>query len=103
VRVIAIARALIKDPQFMILDEATSDLDTESEHSIQQALQVLLKNRTCPAIAHRFSTIKNADKIAVIESGRIIKIGNHEQLLAAGNRYAQLYTLQFPQRSVEII
>jgi ABC-type multidrug transport system fused ATPase/permease subunit len=95
---IAIARALIKDPQFMILDEATSALDTESEHLIQQALQVLLKNRTCLAIAHRFSTIKNADKIAVIESGKIVEIGSHDQLLMAGDRYARLYALQFSQK-----
>jgi ABC-type multidrug transport system fused ATPase/permease subunit len=95
---IAIARASIKNPQFMILDEATSALDTESEDLIQQALQVLLKDRTCLAIAHRFSTIKNADRIAAIESGKIIEIGNHQQLLELDGYYAKLYRMQFPQQ-----
>ena len=96
---IAIARALIKDPQFLILDEATSALESESEYLIQQALKVLLKGRTCLAIAHRFSTIEGADLIAVIEAGKIVEIGTHEQLLAIGDRYAKLYHMQFPQKN----
>jgi subfamily B ATP-binding cassette protein MsbA len=96
---LAIARALIKNPQFLILDEATSALDTESEYLIQQGLQVLLKNRTCLVIAHRLSTIQNADLIVVLEKGKVIEKGNHEELITLGGRYAYLHTMQFPQKS----
>lgn len=95
---IAIARALIKNPQFLILDEATSALDTESEYLIKEALQELLKNRTCLVIAHRLSTIQNADLIVVLEKGQIIETGTHNQLLAHSGRYAHLHSLQFPQK-----
>ncbi|TVP65123.1 MAG: ABC transporter ATP-binding protein [Nodularia sp. (in: Bacteria)] len=98
---VAIARALIKNPQFLILDEATSALDTESEHLIKEALQELLKNRTCLVIAHRLSTIQNADLIVVLEKGQIIETGTHNQLLAHGGRYAHLHSLQFPQKREE--
>ena len=92
---IAIARALLCDAPFLILDEATSALDTESERHIQEALQVLQQNRTCIVIAHRLSTIENADKIAVMEQGKIIEQGDHHSLLAQKGAYAQLHSFQF--------
>ncbi len=79
---IAIARAVLRDPAILILDEATSSLDSESESLVQQALEALMKGRTSVVIAHRFSTIRNADKIVVLEDGKIIESGNHEELLA---------------------
>lgn len=94
---LAIARALIKNPSFLILDEATSSLDTESEYLIQQALQKLLQNRTCLVIAHRLSTIQNADMIVVLEQGKIIETGTHSELIAISGRYAYLHSMQFPQ------
>jgi len=92
---VAIARALLCDAPFLILDEATSALDTESERHIQDALQVLQKNRTCIVIAHRLSTIESADKIIVMEQGEIIEQGDHQTLLAKGGAYAQLHRFQF--------
>jgi ABC-type multidrug transport system fused ATPase/permease subunit len=79
---IAIARAILKDPKFLILDEATSALDSESEKWVQSALEELMKNRTSLIIAHRLSTIRSADKIIVMESGKIIEMGSHENLMA---------------------
>lgn len=92
---VAIARALLCDAPFLILDEATSALDTESERYIQDALQVLQKNRTCIVIAHRLSTIENADKIIVMEQGGILEQGDHKSLLAKGGAYAKLHSFQF--------
>lgn len=91
---LAIARAILADPKIIILDEATSSLDTESEALIQKSLNKLIKNRTTIVIAHRLSTIKKADQILVIESGRIVERGNHEQLIAKAGRYYDLYTYQ---------
>ncbi len=91
---IAIARALLQDAPILILDEATSALDAESEHKVQQALELLQKNRTSLVIAHRLSTIEAADRILVIESGSIIESGSHTELLAKGEHYAQLHRLQ---------
>lgn len=88
---IAIARAILKDAPILILDEATSALDTDSERYIQAALEDLMKNRTTFVIAHRLSTVQNADRILVMEKGRIIEQGTHDQLLANGGRYAHLY------------
>ncbi len=92
---IAIARALLRQAPILVLDEATSALDTESERKIQAALDALLKGRTNIVIAHRLSTIENADKIIVMEQGRIIEQGTHSELLDANGAYAQLYKLQF--------
>ena len=92
---VAIARALLCDAPFLILDEATSALDTESERHIQDALSVLQKDRTCIVIAHRLSTIESADKIIVMEQGKIKEEGDHHSLLAQDGAYAQLHKYQF--------
>ncbi|AUC81708.1 ABC transporter ATP-binding protein [Lacinutrix sp. Bg11-31] len=91
---IAIARAILADPKVIILDEATSNLDTESEALIQKSLSQLTKNRTTIVIAHRLSTIRKADQILVIEAGKIAERGNHDDLIAAQGRYYDLYTYQ---------
>ncbi|TCI84821.1 ABC transporter ATP-binding protein [Tenacibaculum sp. M341] len=91
---IAIARAILADPKIIILDEATSNLDTESEALIQKSLATLVKDRTTIVIAHRLSTIKKADQILVIESGKIAEQGTHEELISKGGRYFDLYTYQ---------
>jgi len=83
------------DTPFLILDEATSALDTESERHIQDALQTLQQNRTSIVIAHRLSTIENADKIIVMDQGKIIEQGDHQSLLAKKGAYAQLHNFQF--------
>ncbi len=90
---LAIARALYKDAPILILDEATSALDAESERAVQEALQVLMKNRTTLVIAHRLSTVEHADRIVVMEAGKIIEIGSHAKLLADNGFYAKLYRL----------
>jgi subfamily B ATP-binding cassette protein MsbA len=94
---LAIARALLKDAPILILDEATSALDTESERHIQEALEVVMEGRTTLVIAHRLSTIEKADRILVMESGRIVEEGDHQQLLEAGGAYAQLHQMQFSE------
>lgn len=92
---LAIARALLKDAPVLILDEATSALDTETERTIQAALEAAMQGRTTFVIAHRLSTIENADRIMVMEKGRIVESGSHNELLASGGRYASLYYQQF--------
>lgn len=92
---IAIARALVKNPPILILDEATSSLDTESEKNVQEAIEKLMKNRTVIVIAHRLSTIKNANKIIVLDKGQIIGQGSHEELIEKNSTYKELYNLQF--------
>ena len=92
---IAIARALLRDAPVLLLDEATSSLDAQSEHLIQQALTRLIANRTTLVIAHRLSTVQKADRIVVLERGRIVAMGTHEQLLREGGLYAELARLQF--------
>jgi ATP-binding cassette subfamily B protein/subfamily B ATP-binding cassette protein MsbA len=91
---IAIARALLADPAILVLDEATSNLDTESEAYIQESLHRLTRDRTTFVIAHRLSTVRDADRIVVLDGGRIVEIGSHEELLAAGGRYASFLTRQ---------
>lgn len=91
---LAIARAILANPKIIILDEATSSLDTESEALIQKSLSELIKDRTTIVIAHRLSTIKQADQILVVESGSIVERGNHDQLIAKEGRYFELYTYQ---------
>ncbi|RCL90038.1 ABC transporter ATP-binding protein [bacterium] len=92
---IAIARALLKNPSILILDEATSALDTESEKRVQTAIESLMKDRTALVIAHRLSTVQNADKIIVIDKGKVAEIGSHESLFEKNGIYRRLYDLQF--------
>jgi ATP-binding cassette subfamily B protein len=92
---LAIARVLLKAPGIVILDEATAHLDSESEVAVQHALDTALAGRTSLVIAHRLSTIRSADRILVVDDGRIVEAGSHEELLALGGRYADLYRTQF--------
>jgi ATP-binding cassette, subfamily B, bacterial MsbA len=92
---ISIARALLKDSPVLILDEATAALDNESERRVQHELAVLMQGRTTLVIAHRLSTVENADRIVVLDQGRIVEIGNHQELLARGGLYASLHGMQF--------
>jgi subfamily B ATP-binding cassette protein MsbA len=92
---VAIARAILANPRILILDEATSSLDSESEALIQDGLRSLRQGRTTFVIAHRLSTIRSADQILVIEAGEIVERGTHEELLATGGRYRQLYDKQY--------
>ena len=92
---LAIARALLQDPPILILDEATSALDTESERAVQEALEILMQDRTTLVIAHRLSTIQRATRICVLRRGEIVEMGSHEELLALGGEYGRLHKLQF--------
>jgi subfamily B ATP-binding cassette protein MsbA len=96
---VAIARALLKDPSILILDEATSALDTESESLVQEALDRLMQGRTTFVIAHRLSTVQIADRIAVMDRGRIVELGSHQELMALGGLYSRLYALQFSRQA----
>jgi ATP-binding cassette subfamily B protein len=99
---LAIARLLLKAPSIVVLDEATAHLDSESELAVQRALKTALAGRTSLVIAHRLSTIREADQILVIEEGRIVERGRHDDLLAAGGLYAELYHTQFERQDAEI-
>lgn len=99
---LAIARALLKNPQILSLDEATSSLDSESEAQVQEALNRLMKNRTTFIIAHRLSTVQNADRILVLDEGRIVQDGTHGELIERGGLYKTLYELQFRDKAAEI-
>jgi ATP-binding cassette subfamily B multidrug efflux pump len=92
---ISLARAILRDPRILILDEATSDVDTETEMYIQRALDRVMRGRTVFVIAHRLSTIRNADQILVLDHGRIVERGTHEELLRRGGHYRGLYEIQF--------
>jgi subfamily B ATP-binding cassette protein MsbA len=96
---IAIARALLRDPDILILDEATSALDTVSERLVQEAIEELSRDRTTLVIAHRLSTIQKAYQIVVLDRGRIVEIGNHEELLAKNGYYSRLYSMQFQKKT----
>lgn len=98
---ISIARAILKNPQILILDEATSALDTESERIVQEALDRLMVGRTSFVIAHRLSTIKNADRILVMEKGRLVEEGSHEELMAQEGLYAHLYRIQYRSKEAK--
>jgi ATP-binding cassette subfamily B protein len=99
-QLLTIARAFLADPRVLILDEATSSVDTRTEVLIQKAMDALMKNRTCFVIAHRLSTIRNADLILVMNNGDIVEQGTHEDLLARGGFYAELYNSQFETAQV---
>ncbi|AWY43669.1 ATP-binding cassette domain-containing protein [Pseudomonas putida] len=99
---LAIARALLVDAPILLLDEATSALDAQSEHLIQQALPSLMKNRTTLVIAHRLATVKNADRIAVMDQGKLVAVGTHQELIASNALYARLAALQFSDGKTEL-
>ena len=96
-QLLAIARAAIADPPALILDEATSSIDTRTEKIVQAGMDRLMKDRTTFVIAHRLSTIRNSDLIIVLEQGRIVEQGTHDELIALGRRYYQLYTGKQPE------
>ena len=98
-QLVSFARAILADPRILILDEATSSVDAYSEMLIQKALEKLLKNRTSFVIAHRLSTIVNADKLLVLDNGRIVETGNHKELLEQSGLYKRLYDMQFASES----
>ncbi|MFQ6076595.1 MAG: ABC transporter ATP-binding protein, partial [Candidatus Bathyarchaeia archaeon] len=98
---VAIARALLRDPRILILDDSTSSVDVETELEIRKAIRALLEGRTTFIITQRLSTIRDADRIVVLEDGRVVEEGSHEQLLARGGVYARIYETQLaPQEEV---
>jgi ATP-binding cassette subfamily B protein len=98
---VAIARLLLKAPDIVVLDEATAHLDSESERAVQIALRNALAGRTSLVIAHRLSTVHDADRILVLDAGRIVETGRHDELLAAGGLYAELYRTQFAAQETD--
>ena len=98
---LAIARLLLKAPGIVVLDEATAHLDSESEYAVQRALDEALEGRTSLVIAHRLSTVRNADEILVVDDGRIVQRGTHAELLAEGGLYADLYRTQFVEDAAQ--
>jgi ABC-type multidrug transport system fused ATPase/permease subunit len=102
-QLISLARALLADPRILIMDEATSSIDAYTELIIQQALERVLRDRTSIIIAHRLSTVRNADMIVVLEEGRIAETGSHDELIEKGGLYRQLYEMQFRYENGEEI
>jgi ABC-type multidrug transport system fused ATPase/permease subunit len=102
-QLLGIARALLRDPRILILDEATSSVDSRTEALIQSALQTLLKGRTSFVIAHRLSTIRDADQVLVMQAGQVVERGAHDQLLARNGLYAELYRRQFRDEVAAIV
>ena len=100
---IAIARAILRDPRILILDEATSSVDTETEHQIQQALARLVQGRTTFAIAHRLSTLRNANRLIVLDDGKLAEVGTHDELLASGGIYARLVKMQQEVSNIQAV
>jgi ATP-binding cassette subfamily B protein len=100
---VSIARAVLKDPPILILDEATSSVDNETEAAIQRSLEQIAVGRTTIIIAHRLSTVRNADRTFVLERGRVVETGTHDELLAKGGVYARIYRFQFAVEQVETI
>ena len=94
-QLISFARALLANPVILLLDEATANIDSSSERTLQEGLKELMKGRTTVVIAHRLSTIRDADKIVVLDKGRVVAEGKHEELLAAGGLYARLYEMTY--------
>jgi ATP-binding cassette subfamily B protein len=97
----AIARLLLKAPDIVVLDEATAHLDSESEAAVQRALKTVLSGRTSLVIAHRLSTVRDADLILVMDQGRIVERGTHDELLQRGGLYAELYRTQFREQAAD--
>jgi ABC-type multidrug transport system fused ATPase/permease subunit len=100
---VALARVLLQDPSIFILDEATASVDPFTEAQIQEGLDLVMRHRTSIIIAHRLSTVRSAERIIVMRSGRIIEEGNHESLMARGGHYAELYNTYFRHQSLEYI
>jgi ATP-binding cassette subfamily B multidrug efflux pump len=96
-QLISFVRAMVHEPKIIVLDEATSSVDSETEELIQQAIETLMQGRTAIVIAHRLSTIQEADKIIVVDKGAIVEEGNHEQLLEKEGFYANLYRMQYKE------
>jgi ABC-type multidrug transport system fused ATPase/permease subunit len=102
-QLVALARVLLKDPAILILDEATASVDPFTEAQIQEGLATLMQDRTAIVIAHRLSTVKHADRLIVMDHGRIIEEGTHAGLLARGGHYAELYNTYFRHQSLEYV
>ena len=100
---LSIARALLKDSPILVLDEATANLDSQSEELVREAIERLMKGKTVLVIAHRLSTIRSADRIAVMKSGKVCELGSHQELLELGKEYFELYRLQFRQSEDSVV
>ncbi|MCJ7736684.1 MAG: ATP-binding cassette domain-containing protein, partial [Anaerolineae bacterium] len=102
-QMVALARVILKDPAIFILDEATASIDPFTEMQIQEGLEAIMRGRTAIVIAHRLSTVRNADRIIVMELGKIIEEGTHDSLMARGGLYAELYNTYFRHQSLEYV